>query len=235
MKIAYRIVTPILAVAGIVMGFFLKMFSFTIGNADDQINNLISAVSSLTSGKFSTLYEYSLFDIVKMAVQAEPKTGEDAKSLTEIAGAVLPLVYAFIVLFVLIVLVLIAIAIVGALSNSKKKRTAEIFLCAGGLVLSLACIFVSNAAFEKIINGDVNLTDVISYFSSNALVALATAVISITEASLSAGFYAIFGIFMVIIMWTIAANMVIKTPIVAEKTYKRKKPARSIKYLVRKK
>ena len=69
MKIAYRIVTPILAVAGIVMGFFLKMFSFTIGNADDQINNLISAVSSLTSGKFSTLYEYSLFDIVKMAVQ----------------------------------------------------------------------------------------------------------------------------------------------------------------------
>ena len=67
------------------------------------------------------------------------------------------------------------------------------------------------------------------------MVALATAVISITEASLSAGFYAIFGIFMVIIMWTIAANMVIKTPIVAEKTYKRKKPARSIKYLVKKK
>lgn len=235
MKIAYRIVTPILAVGAIVMGFFLKMFSFTIGNGDDQINNLISAVSSLTSGKFSTLYEYSLFDLAKMAAQAEPKTGTDVKSFTEVAAAIMPHIYALCAMFILIVLVFIAIAVVGALADSKKKRKAEIFLCVGGLVLSFACIFVSNSAFEKIINGDVNLTDVITLFSSSSLAALATAVISITEASLSAGFYSMFGIFMVIIMWTIAANMVIKTPIVAEKTYKRKRPARSLKFLVKKK
>ena len=57
MKTAYRIVTPILAVAGIVLGVFLKLFTFVIGNGDDTINNLISAVSQLTSGKFSTTYE----------------------------------------------------------------------------------------------------------------------------------------------------------------------------------
>lgn len=234
MKIAYRIVTPILAVGAIVMGFFLKMFSFTIGNGDEQINNLISAVSSLSSGKFSTLYEYSLFDLAKMAAEATPKTGEDAKSLTEVAGAIMPQLYTLIVAFVLIVLVFIAIAVVGALANSKKRRMAEIFLCVGGIVLSFVCIFVSNAAFEKIINGNVNLTDVISLFSSSALAALATAIITVTEASLSAGFYAMFGVFMLIIMWTIAANMVIKTPIVSEKTYKRKKPVRSLKFLVKK-
>ncbi len=234
MKIAYRIVTPILAVGAIVMGIFLKMFSFTVGNSDSQVNSVISAVSGLFGR--STIYEYSLFDIFKMIPQADTsKAGEDAKGLTEVASAILPELYTFIVLLVLVFAVMIAVGVIGALSDSKKKRTTEIILCACGLVLSFVCILVSNSAFEKIMNGDVNLTDLVSLFASSALATLATAVLTITEASLSAGFYAMFGIMLVIIMWTVAANMVIKTPIVHEKTYKRKKPVRSIKSLVRKK
>ena len=96
MKTAYRIVTPILALGGIALGIFLKLFSFVVGNSDDTINNLISAVSQLSSGKFSTNYSYSLFELIKMAsTSTTPQTtGEDAKSFTEVASAIMPNIYA---------------------------------------------------------------------------------------------------------------------------------------------
>ena len=46
MKTAYRIVTPIIAVGGIAIGIFLKLFTFVVGNSNDTINNLISASHS---------------------------------------------------------------------------------------------------------------------------------------------------------------------------------------------
>lgn len=228
MKTAYRIATPIIAVGGIVLGFFLKLFSFVVGNSDDTINNLISAVSQLSSGKFSTNYEYSIFELIKMAVTSTPKTGEDAKSFTEVAKAVMPDIYAFAALFAVMLIILIAIAVVSACANSKKKRNASFFLCGFGLIVAIACIFVSNDAFTKITSGDVNLTDLVSLFSDNSLVTLATAILTVKSATLSAGFYSVFGIYLLIIIWTILSNMLINTPIRASKTYKRKKPMRKL-------
>lgn len=229
MKTAYRIVTPILAVGAIAFGVFLKLFTFVVGNGDESINNLISAVSQLSSGKFSTTYGYSLFELIKMAATTTPKTGgEDAKSFTEVAKAVMPDIYGFAVLFAVVIITLIAIAVVSALANSKKKRNATFFLCGFGLLISLACIFVSNDAFAKITHGDVNLTDLVSIFSDNTLVTLATAILTVNKATLSVGFYGVFGMFLLIIIWTILANMLIKTPIQTSKTYKRKKPMKRL-------
>ena len=229
MKTAYRIVTPILALGGIALGIFLKLFSFVVGNSDDTINNLISAVSQLSSGKFSTNYSYSLFELIKMAATSTtPQTGEDAKSFTEVASAVMPNVYAFAALFAVMLVILIAIAVVAACANTKKKRNASFFLCGFGLAVSIACIFVSNGAFAKITGGDVNLTDLVSLFSDNTLVTLATAILTVKSASLSAGFHSIFGIYLLIIIWTVLSNMLINTPIHSTKTYKRKKPMRRL-------
>ncbi len=234
MKTAYRIVTPILAVAGMVLGVFLKLFTFVVGNSDDTINNLISAVSQLSSGKFSTTYEYSLFELIKMALTAEPKTGEDAKSFTEVAKAVMPDIYAFAALFAVMLVVLIVIAVVSACASSKKKRNAAFFLCGLGLAVSIAAIVVSNSAFAKISGGEVNLTELVSLFSDNSLITLATAILTVTSATLSAGFYSIFGIYFLIIFWTIVSNMLVSTPIQASKNYKRKRPMRSIKAIAKK-
>lgn len=229
MKTAYRIVTPILALGGIALGIFLKLFSFVVGNSDDTINNLISAVSQLSSGKFSTTYSYSLFELIKMAATSTtPQTGEDAKSFTEVASAVMPNVYAFAALFAVMLVILIAIAVVAACANTKKKRNASFFLCGFGLAVSIACIFVSNSAFAKITGGDVNLTDLVSLFSDNTLVTLATAILTVKSASLSAGFHSIFGIYLLIIIWTVLSNMLINTPIHSTKTHKRKKPMRRL-------
>lgn len=229
MKTAYRIVTPILALGGIALGIFLKLFSFVVGNSDDTINNLISAVSQLSSGKFSTTYSYSLFELIKMAATSTtPQTGEDAKSFTEVASAVMPNVYAFAALFAVMLVILIAIAVVAACANTKKKRNASFFLCGFGLAVSIACIFVSNGAFAKITEGDVNLTDLVSLFSDNTLVTLATAILTVKSASLSAGFHSVFGIYLLIIIWTVLSNMLINTPIHSTKTYKRKKPMRRL-------
>ena len=229
MKTAYRIVTPILALGGIALGIFLKLFSFVVGNSDDTINNLISAVSQLSSGKFSTTYSYSLFELIKMAsTSTTPQTGEDAKSFTEVASAVMPDVYAFAALFAVMLVILIAIAVVAACANTKKKRNVSFFLCGFGLAVSIACIFVSNSAFAKITGGDVNLTDLVSLFSDNTLVTLATAILTVKSASLSAGFHSIFGIYLLIIIWTVLSNMLINTPIHSTKTYKRKKPMRRL-------
>ena len=229
MKTAYRIVTPILALGGIALGIFLKLFSFVVGNSDDTINNLISAVSQLSSGKFSTTYSYSLFELIKMAATSTtPQTGEDAKSFTEVASAVMPNVYAFAALFAVMLVILIAIAVVAACANTKKKRNVSFFLCGFGLAVSIACIFVSNGAFAKITEGDVNLTDLVSLFSDNTLVTLATAILTVKSASLSAGFHSVFGIYLLIIIWTVLSNMLINTPIHSTKTYKRKKPMRRL-------
>lgn len=229
MKTAYRIVTPILALGGIALGIFLKLFSFVVGNSDDTINNLISAVSQLSSGKFSTTYSYSLFELIKMAATSTtPQTGEDAKSFTEVASAVMPDVYAFAALFAVMLVILIALAVVAACANTKKKRNVSFFLCGFGLAVSIACIFVSNSAFAKITEGDVNLTDLVSLFSDNTLVTLATAILTVKSASLSAGFHSIFGIYLLIIIWTVLSNMLINTPIHSTKTYKRKKPMRRL-------
>ncbi|MCM1545012.1 MAG: hypothetical protein NC110_06900 [Ruminococcus sp.] len=230
MKIAYRIVTPILALAAIAGGIFLKMFYFVIGSTDEQIGSLVNAVSGLITqngGKNYLHYEFSVFELLKTIAGAKPS--EDAGSFAEIAKPIMPQLISFIVVFVLVICVLVAIAVVSAaLSDSKKKRQTVIGLCAGGLVLMFICIIISNSAFAKLTGGEISLTDLMTLFSDNALMTLATAILSVTSATLSAGFYAVFGCFMVIIIWTIVTNMIIKTPIQINKTYRRKKPMKKI-------
>jgi hypothetical protein len=226
MKLAYRIVTPILAVGAVVLGFFLKLFTFVVGSTDDQINNLVNAVSSLFNG-IHTTYEYSAFEIIKMIIAGPAK--EDAETtFAEVAAPIMSDIIAFAVLFCIMLLIMLAVAVLAALANSKKKRLAVILTCAGGLVVSLASIIVSNSAFTKIINGDVNLTELVNLVSDNVLATLATAIVSVTSATLSAGFYAVFGIFLLIIIWTIFSNFLIKNPIQKSKAYKRKNVKRTV-------
>lgn len=226
MKTAYRIVTPILAVAAVVLGFFLKMFYFIVGSTDDQIGNLVNAISGLVSqysGNNVTNYEFSVFELIKMIATAKPPESEEIGSFTEVAAPILPQLISFFVVFFLAVCVLIAIAVVSAaLSDAKKRKRVVIGLSAAGLVLMFICIIVSNSAFAKLLNGDVSLTDLMLLFSDNALLTLATAILSVTYASLSTGFYAMFGFFILLIIWTILAGMIIKTPIHASKAYKRR-------------
>lgn len=226
MKLAYRIVTPILAAGAVVLGFFLKLFTFVVGSTDEQINNLVNAVSSLFNG-IHTTYEYSAFEIIKMIISG-PANESAEKSFTEVAAPIMSDIIAFAVLFCIMLLVMVAVGVLAALANSKKKRITVIIVSAAGLVVSLACIIVSNSAFAKIINGDVNLTELVSLLSDNALAALATAIVSVTSATLSAGFYAVFGIFILIILWTIFSNFLIKNPIQKNKSYKRKNVKRTV-------
>lgn len=228
MKLAYRIVTPILSVGAIALGLFLKMFYFAIGNADDQIGSLINAVAQLSQGKISTTYEYSVFELFKMVITAEPAE-EGGKTFAEICSAIMPHLISFFVVIVLVVGVFIAVAVISAaMRNQKKQRKTVIILSVVGLVLLFICILITNAAFKKIIDGEISLAELLSLVSGNALAALATIVVSVTQATLSAGFYAMFGIFMFIIMWTILANYVDKSPIQVKKTYRRKRPMRRI-------
>ena len=237
MKIAYRIVTPILAVTSIVLGIFLKMFYFTIGSAEENINNLVGAIAQLADGKFSTTYEYSVYELAKLLSGLEPPKEEGAKTFREVAAPLIPYIVAFFVVIIVAVLICVAIAVVSAaLKDSKKKRYSVIGMCAGGLVSLFACIIISNIAFGKVMGGEVSLTDLLSVFSENALLTLATAILTITSATLSSGFYAMFGMFMLIIFWTILTNMLIKTPIHRKKkAYKRKKPMKNLSAVVRKK
>ena len=226
MKLAYRITTPILAAAAVVLGFFLKLFSFVVGSADEQIDKLIGAVTQLVNS-LNTTYEYSAYEIVKM-LAGGPANPDADTTFQEAAGAIIPHIIAFAIIFVLILLVMLAVGVLGSLANTKKKRVAVICTCVGGLALCFAAIIVSNGAFTKIINGDVSLSRLVSLMSSNVLATLATAIISVTSASLSAAFYALFGIFILIILWTIFANFLIKTPIQASKSYHRKNPKRTV-------
>ena len=226
MKLAYRIVTPILAAGAVVLGFFLKLFTFVVGSTDEQINNLVNAVSSLFNG-IHTTYEYSAFEIIKMIISG-PANESAEKSFAEVAAPIMSDIIAFAVLFCIMLLVMVAVGVLAALANSKKKRITVIIVSAAGLVVSLACIIVSNSAFAKIIAGDVNLTELVSLLSDNALAALATAIVSVTSATLSAGFYAVFGIFILIILWTIFSNFLIKNPIQKNKSYKRKNVKRTV-------
>ena len=226
MKLAYRIVTPILAAGAVALGIFLKLFTFVVGSTDDQINSLVNAVSSLFNG-VNTTYEYSAFEIIKM-IAAGPVKEDAETTFAEVAAPIMSDIITFAVLFCIMLLIMVAVGVIASLANSKKKRLAVIFTSIAGLVVSFACIIVSNHAFSKIIAGEVNLTELVSLISDNVLATLATVIVSVTSATLSAGFYAVFGIFILIIIWTILANYIIKNPIEKSKNYKRKNVKRTI-------
>ncbi len=220
MKIAYRIITPLLAVGAVVMGFFLKLFYFAIGGITDEISSIVALASQFG---VATKYEFSAFEIIKLLLSADLSGTADAESASflTIIEPVLPHIIAFIVFFVLTMLLFLALGVVAAATG---KRKTVIGMSIGGLALCFVCIIISRLAFDKIIGGEIPLSDLVGMFSDSTWIQLLTAVVTVSSATLSAGFYAVFGMYILVILWTVLTNMLIKTPIEIHRKHRRKKP-----------
>ncbi len=229
MKIAYRIITPVIALGAVAMGLFLKLFYFVIGGASEEITSIVNLVQQFG---VKTNYEYSAFEIIKMLLGADLSGAEEgAKGFMAIAEPVLPHVIAFVVFFVLALLMFLAVAIVSAVTCNRK---AVIGMSAGGLVLCFIGIVIARLAFDKIIGGEINLSDIVGMFSDSAWTQILATVVTISRATLSAGFYAVFGMYILTILWSILANMLINTPITIEKKHRRKKPMKRLSAIIHK-
>ena len=222
MKIAYRIITPILAIGAVVMGLMLKLFYFAVGGLSDEISTIVTLAEQFG---VQTKYEFSAIEIIQMLTGADlsgaAEGAGEATSFLTIAEPIIPHLIAFVVFFVIALLVFLA---VGVLAAIKDNRKAVMLTSVGGLVVCFICIIISKLAFDKIIGGEINLTDLVGMFSDSTWAQLLAAVVTIKTATLSAGFYAVFGMYILVIFWTVFANMLIKTPIQVEKKHRRKKP-----------
>ena len=222
MKIAYRIITPILAIGAVVMGLMLKLFYFAIGGLTDEISSIV-----LLAEQFGvqTKYEFSAIEIIDMLMGADlsgaAANTEEASSFLTIAEPIIPHLIAFVVFFVIALLIFLA---VGVLAAIKDNRKTVMLTSVAGFVVCFVCIIISKLAFDKLIGGEINLSDVVGVFSESTWAQLLAAVVTIKTATLSAGFYAVFGMYILIILWTVLANMLINTPIQFEKKHRRKKP-----------
>lgn len=223
MKIAYRIITPILAIGAVVMGLMLKLFYFAIGGATEELTSIVTLAGQLG---VQTNFEYSAIEIIKMLMGADLSgTTEGAEAaqagFMTIAEPIMPHLIAFVVFFVIALLVFLAVAVLAAIKDNRKT---VMLTSVAGLVICFICIVISRLAFDKIIGGEINLTDIVGMFSDSKWAQLLAAVVTIKTATLSAGFYAVFGMYILVILWTVLANMLIKTPIQIEKKHRRKKP-----------
>lgn len=229
MKIAYRIITPILSIGAIVMGILLKLFHFAIDTASEELSQLTTLLQAFN---IKTNFEFSVVDIVKLLLGVDTSKESDV-DIMGLVGPILPELITFVVFFILALVMLVVIGVVSAATN---KRKAVIGLSIGGLAICFIAIIISNSAFTKIMQGEIPLSDIVTTFSSSeysSLLALATTIIKISSATLSGGFYAVFGMYLLIIFWTIVSNMLIKTPLHPEKKHRRKKPIKSISAIVR--
>lgn len=223
MKIAYRIITPILAVGAVVMGFFLNLFYFAIGGASDELSSLVQLAEMFN---VSTKYEFSAYDLIQLLANSK---GDADVSFASVAKPVMPHIIAFIIFFALTLLLFLAVGIVAA---STANRKAVIGMSCGGLVLCFVCIIIARLAFDKITGGEIALNDLVSLFSESTMAQLLSLVVTIKSATLSAGFYAVFGMYLLVIFWSIAANMLINTPIQHEKKHRRKKPVKRLSAII---
>ena len=220
MKLAYRIITPILAIGAVVMGLMLKLFYFAIGGATDELTSIVTLAGQLG---VQTKFEYSAIEIIKMLMGADlsgAAEGAEAGFMT-IAEPIMPHLIAFVVFFVIALLVFLAVAVLAAIKDNRKT---VMLTSVAGFVICFICIVISRLAFDKIIGGEINLTDIVGMFSDSTWAQLLAAVVTIKTATLSAGFYAVFGMYILVMLWTVLANMLIKTPIQVEKKHRRKKP-----------
>lgn len=226
MKTAYRIITPILSVGAIVIGIVLKLFHFAIGMASEELNQLTTILEAFN---VKTKFEFSVVDIVKllMGVDTSKESEVDIMALIE---PILPQLIAFVVFFIL---ALVMLVVVGTVAAATNKRKLVIGLSVGGLVICFIAIIISNNAFAKIMGGEIALSEVVSAFSDSTWAALAAAIVTINSATLSGGFYGVFGMYILIILWTVISDMLIKTPIQVTKKHRRKKPMKSLSAIFR--
>lgn len=225
MKIAYRIITPIFAVGAVVMGFLLKLFLFTIGGLTEEITSILTLA---TQFGVATKYEFSAFEIIKLLLSADlsaAQTGTESASFLTIIEPVLPHIIAFIVFFVLTLVLFLATGVVAAVTAKPNKVIA---MSGAGLVLCFICIIIGKFAFDKIVGGEIPLSDLVGMFSDSTWMKLLTAVVTVSSATLSAGFYAVFGMYILVIFWSILTRMLINTPIQTTKKHRRKKPMKRL-------
>ena len=220
MKIAYRIITPILALGAVAMGLLLKLFYFVVGGATEEISSIVALAQQFG---VKTVYEYSAYEIIEMLLGSGSSSAAETTEATfsSIAGPVMPHIIAFVVFFVLALLMFLAVGVVAAATGDRK---AVICMSASGLVLCFIGIVIARVAFDKIVGGEINLSDIVGMFSDSTWAQLLAAVVTISNATLSTGFYAVFGMYILTIIWSVFANMLIKTPITIEKKHRRKKP-----------
>ena len=222
MKIAYRIITPILAVGAVVMGLMLKLFYFAIGGLTDEISSIVTLAEQFG---VQTKYEFSAIEIIEMLMKTDlsgaAESTEEAASFLTIAEPIIPHLIAFVVFFVIAIALFLATGVVAAIKDNRKP---VMIMSVSGLVICFVCIIISKLAFDKLIGSEINLSDVGGMFSDSTWTQLLAAVVTIKTATLSAGFYAVFGMYILVIFWTVLANMLIKTPIQIEKKHRRKKP-----------
>lgn len=237
MKIAYRIITPLIAVGAVVMGFLLKLFYFALGGITEEIGSIIALASQFG---VATKYEFSAVEIIKLLLSADLSGAANAATdaaAAESAGfltiikPVLPHIIAFIIFFVLTILLFLALGVVAAATG---KRKTVMLMSVGGLVLCFICIIISRLAFDKIIGGEIPLGDLVKMFSDSTWVQLLTAAVTVSSATLSAGFYAVFGMYILVILWTVLTNMLINTPIEIKKKHRRKKPMKRLSAVFKK-
>lgn len=217
MKLAYRIITPIFAIGAVVMGLMLKLFYFALGGASEEITSIVTLAQQLGA---QTTFEYSAVEIIKLLMGTDLSGAADSSFMT-IAEPIIPHLVAFVVFFVIALLVFLAVAVLAAIKDNRKT---VMLTSVAGLVICFICIVIGRLAFDKIIGGEINLTDIVGMFSDSQWAQLLAAVVTIKTATLSAGFYAVFGMYILVIFWTVLANMLIKTPIQFEKKHRRKKP-----------
>lgn len=222
MKIAYRIITPLLAIGAVVMGLMLKLFYFAIGGLTDEISSIVTLAEQFG---VQTKYEFSAIEIIEMLTKADlsgaAEGAEEAASFLAIAEPIIPHLIAFVVFFIIALGLFLATGVVAAIKDNRKP---VMIMSVSGLVITFICIVISRLAFDKIIGGEINLSDIVGMFSESSWTQLLAAVVTVKTATLSAGFYAVFGMYILVILWTVLANMLIKTPIQIEKKHRRRKP-----------
>lgn len=226
MKIAYRIITPVIAAGALVIGVVLKLFHFAIGTASEELSQLTQLLEAFN---VKTKFEFSVVDIIKLLMGVDTSKESDV-DIMKLIEPILPQLIAFVVFFVL---ALVMLVVVGSVAAATNKRKLVIGLCAGGLVICFIAIIISNNAFAKIMGGEIALGDVVSAFSESTWASLAAAFVTISSATLSGGFYGVFGMYILIILWTVLADMLIKNPIQFQKKHRRKKPMKSLSAIFR--
>lgn len=235
MKIVHRIITPILALGTIALGLFLKMFYFHISGSSDNVNTILALVQAFAKD-FSFNFEYSVYELINMfffgggsdAASAADAAAQQAATFMAVIEPVKTELTVFLVFLVIALVILLAIAVISALG----KRKATIILCCSGLVSLFVSIVSSRMAFDTITSGGISLGKIISTLFENDTIKtlletpsvqeLIDTLVVVDTAILSGAFFAIFGMFLLIIFWTIFANMLIKTPIHTKRKHRRK-------------
>ncbi len=236
MKIVHRIITPILALGTIALGLFLKMFYFHISGSSENVNTILALVQAFAKD-FSFNFEYSVYELINMfffgggSDSAQAATDAAAQQAATFMAVVEPVKTELTVFLVFLVIALVLLLTIAVISALGKRKTTIILSCAG-LVSLFVSIVSSRIAFDTITNGGISLGKIISTLFENETIKTLLGTPSVQElidtlvvvdtAILSGAFFAIFGMFLLIIFWTIFANMLIKTPIHTKRKHRRK-------------